>query len=71
LKLLVRRIDLSNRPSTRSFTRSRSRHAVHPLTGPNVRLAKAQFARMQAVQEQISGSTRARLHRITHQSSVE
>jgi hypothetical protein len=30
LKLLVRRIDLSNRPSTRSFTHSWSRHAAHP-----------------------------------------
>ena len=30
MKLLVRRIDLSNRPSTRSFTHSWSRHAAHP-----------------------------------------
>jgi hypothetical protein len=42
VKLLVGRIDLSNRPSTRSFTRSRSRHAAHPLTCPSAKLAKAQ-----------------------------
>ncbi len=41
MKLLVRRIDLSNRPSTRSFTHRCSRHAAHPLTSPSTRLAKA------------------------------
>ncbi|MDT7710903.1 MAG: hypothetical protein QOG20_6510, partial [Pseudonocardiales bacterium] len=41
-KLLVGRTDLSNRPSTRSFTCSWARHAEHPLTSPSVRLAKAQ-----------------------------
>jgi hypothetical protein len=44
LKLLVRRIDLGNRPSTRSFTHSRSRHAAHALTWPSSRLAKVQWA---------------------------
>ncbi len=43
MKLLVRRIDLSNRPSTRSFTHSWSHHAAHPLTTSNARLAKAQY----------------------------
>ncbi|CAA9416434.1 MAG: hypothetical protein AVDCRST_MAG66-2430 [uncultured Pseudonocardia sp.] len=40
MKLLVGRIDLSNRPSTRSFTHPWSRHAAQPLTSPYIRLAK-------------------------------
>jgi hypothetical protein len=43
VKLLVGRTDLSNRPSTRSFTRSWSRHAACPLTCPSARLAKAHY----------------------------
>ncbi|MEK6467512.1 hypothetical protein WG925_27565, partial [Pseudonocardia carboxydivorans] len=46
LKLLVRRIDLGNRPSTRSFTLSRSRHAARQLTCSSIRLAKAQWCRV-------------------------
>ena len=44
MKLLVRRIDLSNRPSTPSFTNSRSRHAERPLTCPSARLAQPSMA---------------------------
>jgi hypothetical protein len=45
---------------------------VHDIRGAAAANAQhqRQFARMQAVQELISGSTRARLHRITHQVSV-
>ncbi|OLL70080.1 hypothetical protein Ae168Ps1_6300c [Pseudonocardia sp. Ae168_Ps1] len=34
---------LDNRPPTRSFTHSRSRHAVPALISPNTRLAKAHW----------------------------
>ena len=51
MKLLVRRIDLGNRPSTRSFTQSRSRHAAHALTWPSSRLAKVHWLRPEQLAE--------------------
>jgi hypothetical protein len=47
----VGRTDLSNRPSTRSFTCSWARHAEHPLTSPSVRLAKAQYHSSQVARD--------------------
>ena len=51
MKLLVRRIDLGNRPSTRSFTHSWSRHAAQLLTCPSTRLARAQWYFSEAAAE--------------------